>query len=88
MSKLKHLEDAHRALAAQHTALMEICRVMLPLIPLAPGLIQQALVQVYDRSNASMDAGGMDAEYQASVRKWLDILSDEIRPGGTPPVQR
>ena len=81
MSRLTKLEDSHRALAAQHTALMEFCRVMLPLIPAPPGLVQQSLVEVYDRSNASMDAAGMDAGYQAAVRKWLNILSDEVRAG-------
>lgn len=81
MSRLTQLKDAHRALAAQHTALLEVCRAILPLIPAPPALVQQALVDVYDRSNARMDEGAMDAEYQAGVRKWLDVLSGELMAG-------
>lgn len=82
--RLTQLEDAHRALAAQHTALMEFVRAILPLIPLPPEQLQQALVHVYDSSNASMDAAVMDAEYQSEIRKWMDILSDAARAGRTP----
>jgi hypothetical protein len=81
MSRLTQLEDAHRALAAQNTALLEICRAILPLIPAPPALVQEALVDVYDRSNARMDEGAMDAEHQAAVRKWLDVLSAALMAG-------
>lgn len=81
MSRLKQLEDAHRAMAAQHTALMEFVRAILPLIPLQSEPLQQALADVNDRSNAYMDEAAMDAEYQAEVRKWLGVLSDEVSKG-------
>lgn len=81
MNRLMQLEDAHRALAAQHTALMEFVRAMLPLIPLPAEALKQALVEVHDHSNAHMDAAAMDAEYQADVRKWLNILWDAARAG-------
>lgn len=85
MSQLKQLEDAHRALAAQHMALMEFFLAILPLIPLPPEQLRQALVRVYDSSNASMDDSVMDAEYQAAVRNWLNILSGAVTAGDRPP---
>jgi hypothetical protein len=78
MSRLTRLEDAHRAMAAQHTALLEICRALLPLIPAPPEIVQQALVEVYDRSNRHMDRAAMDEEFQKAIRKWLDVLSAEV----------
>jgi hypothetical protein len=78
MSRLTQLEDAHRALAAQHTALLEVCRAILPLIPAPPALVQQALVEVYDRTNVGMAQSGMDSAYQADVRRWLDALSADM----------
>lgn len=81
MSRLTQLEDAHRALAAQHTALLEVCRAILPLIPAPPALVQEALVEVHDRCYAGMVAAGMDADYQASVQRWLDVLSDALIAG-------
>lgn len=86
--RLTQLEDAHRALAAQHTALMEFVRAILPLIPLPPQKLQQALVHVYDSSNSSMDAAVMDAEYQSEIRKWLDVLSGAACAGRTPSERR
>lgn len=83
--RLTQLEDAHRALAAQHTALMEFLLAILPLIPLPAEQLQQALVRVYDSSNAHMDDGVMDAEYQVEVRKWLNILSDAAGEGTSRP---
>ena len=80
--RLDQLETAHRALAAQHTALLEVCRVLLPLIPAPITSIQKALVSAYDHCNEHMDAGGMDDEFQAMLRKWLDILSAEVVAGG------
>lgn len=78
MSRLTQLENAHRALAAQHTALLEFCRAFLPLIPAAPNTVRQAIVNVYDQSNANMDEHAMDAEFQAAVRRWLDNLSSTM----------
>lgn len=82
-ARLAKLETAHRALAAQHTALLEVCRVLLPLIPAPRPSIQQALLAAYDHCNAHMDAGQMDDEFQATLRRWLDTLSAEVLAGGT-----
>lgn len=79
--RLTQLEDAHRALAAQHVALMEFVRTILPLIPLPAEALQHALVEVYNRTNMHMDDVVMDAEYQAVVRKWLNILRDAASAG-------
>lgn len=79
--RVTQLEDAHRALAAQHTALMEFVRAILPLIPLQAEALQQALVEVRDHSNAHMHAVTMDVGYQTAVRKWLNILSDAASAG-------
>jgi hypothetical protein len=88
MDRMTQLEDAHRALAAQNTALMEFVRAILPLIPLPADQLQQALVRVYDSSNAHMDDAVMDVEYQGEVRKWLDVLSDAASAGCKSPGQR
>jgi hypothetical protein len=88
MDRMTQLEDAHRALAAQHTALMEFVRAILPLIPLPAEQLQKALVQVYDGSNAHMDAAVMDVGYQAEVRKWLDVLSDAASAGDKFPARQ
>ena len=80
-ARLARLETAHRALAAQHTALLEVCRVLLPLIPAPAASVQRALVAAYDHCNAHMDEGQMDDEFQARLRKWLDTLSAEVLAG-------
>lgn len=82
-ARLAKLETAHRALAAQHTALLEVCRVLLPLIPAPRPSVHQALAAAYDHCNAHMDAGQMDDEFQAKLRKWLDVLSSEVLAEGT-----
>jgi len=80
--RLDRLETAHRALAAQHTALLEVCRVLLPLIPAPAEVVQHALVTAYDHCNAHMGHVQMDDEFQIALRKWLDILSAEVLAGG------
>lgn len=82
-ARLAKLETAHRALAAQHTALLEVCRVLLPLIPAPRPSVQQALVAAYDHCNAHMNESQMDDEFQARLRKWLDTLSAEVLAGRT-----
>jgi hypothetical protein len=78
MSRITRLEDAHRALAAQHTALLEVCRIFLPLISAPATLIDEALAKVRDRSAGYMTHPVMDEEYRASIQKWFDTLSAEI----------
>lgn len=82
MSRLRQLEDAHRALAAQHTALMEFVRAIVPLVPLAEVNLQRVLVELNERSSLHMQAAVMDSEYQAAVRKWLNVLSSEMTDRG------
>jgi len=80
-TRLTNLENAHRALAAQHTALLEVCRVLLPLIPAPVCSVQTVLVAAYDHCNEHMDTGQMDDEFQTMLRKWLDVLSSEVLAG-------
>lgn len=42
--RLEQLEDAHRTLAAQHTALLETCKYMLPLIKADPATDRKSVV--------------------------------------------
>jgi hypothetical protein len=85
MSRLTQLEDAHRALAAQHAALMETCRALLPLISSTPEVLQQVLAETYARSNLQMARAAMDDEFQTSMRKWLAILFADVSAGRTYP---
>lgn len=82
-ARLVQLETAHRALAAQHTALLEVCRVLLPLIPAPAASIQRALVTACDHCNTHMGESQMDDEFQAMLRKWLATLSAEMLAGCT-----
>lgn len=76
--RIDRLEDAHRALTAQHTALMAICRMILPLIEIHPELVKSQLVSAYDAYSEHMDNHGQDADYQADVRAGIDLLSKPI----------
>jgi hypothetical protein len=81
MSRLTRLENAHRALAAQHTALLEVCRALLPLVPAPREFLRQVLAGARGRNDACMAAAAMDAEHQASIQRWLDILANEVTEG-------
>lgn len=84
--RLDALEDAHRALSAQHTALLNICRVIFPVIPIPSELARSQLTLVYDMNNRQMEEHGFDDEYSDAVRRWIDVLSSAILSGGyTPP---
>ena len=76
--RIDKLEDAHRALAAQHLALDTIARLMLPLIDADPALLRGMFLVAYDTSTALMQEHGHDAEFQSDVRRRLDLLSDAI----------
>lgn len=78
--RLEQLEDAHRALAAQHTALLETCKYMLPLIQADPATLRSTLVAIYDSSNRHM-ADSYDADFRRDVRLWIDVLSAAIAAG-------
>ena len=76
--RLEQLIDAHRALLAQHTALMSVCQVMLPLISCDPSVLRRLLLTAYDGSNQAMDEHDHDEEQRAEVNRWLDTLSQLI----------
>lgn len=76
--RLNALEMAHRSLAAEHTALMQVCKLMLPLIAAPESTIRSALVAALDGANNSMEASEFDDAYQAEVREWIDHLSAVI----------
>lgn len=79
--RLNALEDAHRALAAQHTALIEMCKIMLPFISADPVYLRNVLTISYDTIGKLMEESGQDDEYQADVRRWFDVLSRRVLEG-------
>ena len=79
--RIDELQDAHRALAAQHTALMAICRVMLPLISGDSATVRRLLLSAYDIYSEHMEDADQDDEYQADVRAGIDLLSRAILVG-------
>lgn len=76
--RLDQLEDAHRALAAEHTALLEICKIMLPLIQPDLVRLRGVLTITHDTLSELMQAHGQDTEYQADVRRAFDVLAARI----------
>jgi len=76
--RLDALEDAHRALTAQHTALIEVFKLIAPLMNMNRALMRPMLTIPYDTVGELMQADGQDAEYQAAVRHWLDVLSARV----------
>lgn len=79
--RIERLEDAHRALAAQHLALLGVSRLMLPLMGADPVLLRESLRAVRDTNIALMQEHKHDDEFQADVQHWLDVLSSEILAG-------
>ena len=79
--RLDALENAHLALSAQHTALIEICKIMLPFISADPAYLQSVLTVAYDTIDKLMEESGQDEEHQADVRRWFDILSCRVLEG-------
>jgi len=74
-NRLAALEDAHRALSAQHTALIEVFKITAPLMNLDRQQMRARLTILYDTIEDLMSRDGFDAEYRADVRHWLDVLS-------------
>ena len=79
--RLDALENAHLTLLAQHTALIEICKIMLPFISADPAYLRSALTVAYDTIGKLMEENGQDEEYQADVRRWFDVLSRGVLDG-------
>ncbi len=77
-ARLAKLETAHRALAAQHTALFEIFRAVLPLVPASGATIQSALFNVRTYCDAQMLEAEMDGEYSGMVAKWIEALTAAV----------
>lgn len=80
-ARLAKLETAHRSLAAQHTALMELTRALLPLLPIPAASLLSAIREVEHR--CAVGTENMDAPYQADVRRWVTVLAAEAQPGRT-----
>lgn len=72
--RMEKIEDAHRAMAAQHMALQQICLVMLPLISAPEPLIRNVLLLAYDNLTECMDNNGIDGIYQQDARAKIDAL--------------
>jgi hypothetical protein len=72
--RIDALEDAHRALAARHEALMQICKVMLPISLTAhQPMVRRLLTSCYDITGEHMDKHSMD-DYQEMVRAAMDEI--------------
>lgn len=74
-TRLAKLEAAHRALAAQHTALMEFTRALLPLLPIPAALLEPAIQGAVHR--CAVGTENMDLDYQNKVRRWVAILASD-----------
>ncbi len=84
--RINVLEDAHRALAARHEALMQTCKVMLPIsLQQHPAMVRRLLTSCYDITGEHMDKHGMDDEYQGMVRAAMDEISAVLILVNTPP---
>ncbi len=77
-TRIERLEEAHRALAAQHIGLSATCRAMLPLITAAPDELQRQLLLAYDNQVQTMDQGGMDGDFQSQVCHSMGRLAELI----------
>lgn len=76
--RLSALEDSHSVLVAEHMALLEVCRALLPLISCDPTEARQRLTDAYDDMNRRMDAQDQDAVFQKAVRNYFDWLTRAI----------
>lgn len=76
--RLEAIEDNLHALAAQHIALMEICKVILPFVRLSQGDMEKALTIAYDAAATRMEAEEHSTAFQADARHWLDYLSSQL----------
>lgn len=74
IERLEALENAHRALAAQHIALQSLCKMLMPFISVTPCSMQQLTTTMYDALNEQMDEHKHDLEFQEMVRDEIDEL--------------
>jgi hypothetical protein len=75
---MAQLTDVHRAVAARHDALFQVCKVMFALMSVDPALRARLLIAIYDETNERMEKAGFDDEYQQAVRAAIDELSGQI----------
>ena len=86
-AQLDTLQHAHRALSAQHTALMETFKLIgRDLLPDATRLAR--LTVLHDTVSALMEEHGQDADYQAEVLHWLDVLAGALVGASNTPPRR
>src|SRR5574343_295499 len=84
--RIAALENAHRALAARNEALMQICKVMLPIsLNGQQAMASRLLTSCYDITGEHMDKHNWDAEMQGMVRAAMDEISDVLLCGYTAP---
>ena len=76
--RLEAIEDNLHALAAQHIALMEICKVILPFVRLSQRDMEKALTIAYDAAATRMEEEEHSSAFQADARHWLDYLSSQL----------
>lgn len=80
--EIEALTNAHRALAARHEALFQVCKVMFAMINADCALKERLLTTVYDATSDHMDTANFDADYQERVRAAIDELGAVILAGG------
>ena len=78
IERLERLESAHRAMAAQHIALLSISKMFIPFINVSPCSMQQLTTKMYDVLNEQMDEQKHDLEFQEMVRDEIDELIVQI----------
>lgn len=76
--RMELLEEAYRAMLAEHIAITHICMGMLPLISISTGDIQRSLLHAYDGMNKYMDSHGMDEAMQQAAREKIDACSATV----------
>lgn len=74
--RLAALEDAHRALSARNEALLQICKVILPLaVASNPTIARRLLVSCYDITSEHMERLGWDTGMQKMTRDAMDEIA-------------
>lgn len=68
--RLEKIEEAHRALVANHTALFLVCKAMLPLIPVPSETVDRLLTA----AGNELYQPDWDAEFQSDARAaWAEL---------------
>lgn len=84
--RVSELEDAHRALAARNEALIQICKVMLPISLFQhEQMVRRLLTSCYDITGEHMGKAEWDDDMQKMVRTTMDEISSAILSGYTQP---